>query len=445
MGTGLGHYIPFVAYIGFFAAALLSLFKDPKLGLYYMIPFLPYRTMRDHFEEWPLGANVLTMLVIAVFVGALVRGKRLPKSALPWIWLAFGIYMYFSMWLGSALTSAPAPVWLSDMNFVTWKDYMLLPLIFVSAAMVLDDRKAIRTAILLTGFALLMIDRSSLMDSLSHSWTNFDENKRSGGPLGYGSNQTAAYLSQFALFFWGFGQYLKRKKAKLISYSLTAVTLLACMYCFSRAAYMAIVVCVIMLGILKDRKLIVVAALFLFTWQAVLPEAVTQRVNMTHNDDGQLEASAQERVDLWTDAEQTFTHYPITGTGFASFQFGEHVDNLKDTHNWYVKVLVETGLIGFAFALALLQQMFAVSIHLFRKARDPLYAGLGLGLILCLLSSMITNMFGDRWTYIEIQGALWVLMGAALQAKRLSAQPISKDHSTPALLSPKTPRYVYAS
>ena len=107
MGTGLGHYIPLVAYLGFWVAIIASLAGRPLWGFYYMLPFLPYRTLRDHFLDYPLGANVLTILVLAVIVGALLQGKRLPKSKLYLIWLVFGIYLYFSMWLGTALGNAP--------------------------------------------------------------------------------------------------------------------------------------------------------------------------------------------------------------------------------------------------------------------------------------------------------------------------------------------------
>jgi putative inorganic carbon (hco3(-)) transporter len=318
-----------------------------------------------------------------------------------------------------------------------------MPLIFVSAAMTIRDRKAVRTVILLTGFSVLMIDRSSLMDSLTHTWGSFDENKRSGGPLGYGSNQTAAFLAQFAMFFWGLVRYLKRPKAKLAAYGTVALTVLACTYCFSRAAYLALVVCVVVLGLLKDRKLIILALVFCISWQAIVPKAVTERVKMTKSDDGRLEASAQERVNLWEDAEQTFMRYPLFGTGFATFQYGEHVDNLKDTHNWYVKVLVETGLVGFLLALILLWNMFATAWKLFRVAKDPLYGGLGCGLLICLVSCAITNMFGDRWTYIEINGLLWVVIGAALRARQLTedGEPASEPVPAPA----RPVRYAYAS
>ena len=429
MGLGIVHYIPLVAYLGFWVMCLVSLSGRPLLGLYYLVPFLPYRTMRDHFLDYPLGANVLTILVLAVILGALIHGKRLPKSSLYLIWFAFGVYLYLSMWLGTALGNAPPPLWINDLNFATWKDYMLIPLVFVATGLVVEDRKAVRTILLITAVALLFIDRSCLTDSLSHSWSNFDENKRSGGPLGYGSNQTAAFLAQFAMFFWGAGQFVKRIKIKLLLYGLVALTLMATMYTFSRASYVAVILSVFVLGLLKDRKLLLLAACFLLTWQVVVPTAVRERVNMTHDSNGRLEASAQERVSLWDAAEQSMLSNPIFGTGFATYQLRAHLDNLRDTHNWYVKVMVETGVLGMMFVLLLLQQMLALSYRLLRTGTDPLYRGLGLGLFLAVCSCIVANFFGDRWTYLEITGPLWVLFGAAARAREFShaALPVEVD------------------
>jgi hypothetical protein len=420
LGTGIGHYIPLVAYLGFCIMPFVSLGGRPLLGFYYMIPFLPYRTMRDHFLDYPLGANVLTILVIAVIVGALIHGKHLPKSKLYLIWAAIAGYLYISMWIGTVLGNAPAPLWLSDVNFVIWKDYMVIPLVFAAAGLVIEDRKAVRMVVILTAFTLLFIDKSCLYESMTRTWTNFDENKRGGGPLGYGSNQTAAFLAQFAMFFWGFGQFLKRMKLKLISYGIVALTILACMYTFSRGAYLALVFSVFVLGLLKDRKLLLILGVFLVTWQTIVPTPVRERVNMTKDSNGQLEASAQERVDLWTQAQQSIISNPIFGTGFATFQYGQHVGDLKDTHNWYVKILVETGIIGFIMYFILLQQLLAMSYRLFKRATDPLYRGLGLGLFVATCSSLAANCFGDRWTYIEITALLWVLAAAAVRATQFT-------------------------
>jgi len=397
-----------------------------------MLPFLPYRTLRDHFIDYPLGSNMMTILVLSVIIGALIHGKRLPKSKLYLIWLVFAVYLYLSMWIGVALANAPAPLWLSDINFVTWKDYMVIPLVFVAAGLVIEDRKAIRTVVLITAISLLFIDRSCILESMTRTWTTFDEEKRGGGPLAYGSNQTAAFLAQFAMFFWGFAQFAKQKKIKLFGYLLVAATLFATMYTFSRGGYLAVLCSVFVLGLLKDRKLLLILGVFLLTWQMVVPAPVRERVTMTKDSNGQLEASAQERVELWQNAEKSILHSPIVGTGFATFQLGEHVGDLKDTHNWYVKVLVETGIIGLIIAFILLQQLLVMSYRLFKRATDPLYQGLGLGLLLATCSCIVANFFGDRWTYLEITGLLWVLAGAAIRATYLmesksDAEPVAVD------------------
>jgi len=431
-GTGIGHFIPLIAYLGFWIMCLVSLGGRPLLGLYYMLPFLPYRLLRDHFIDYPLGANMLTFLVISVIVGALFRGKRLPKSPLYRIWLLFAIYLYFSMWIGVAISGAPLPIWLSDVNFVTWKDYMVIPLVFVASGLVIEDRNAIKYVILITAVSLLFIDRSCILESITRTWSTFDEDKRGGGPLAYGSNQTAAFLAQFAMFFWGFGQFCKKLRCKLLCYGLVAITLFATMYTFSRGGYLAVLFSVAVLGLVKNRTLLVVLGVFLLTWQTVVPAPVRERVSMTEDSSGQLEASAQERVDLWQNAEQSFFHSPIVGSGFATFQMGKHVDNLKDTHNWYIKVMVETGIIGLILAIWLLQQLLATSYHLFKHATDPLYRGLGLGLLLATCSCIVANIFGDRWTYLEITGLLWVLASTAIRAtdfidRDAHTQPLSNS------------------
>lgn len=415
---------------------LAALFGRPLQTFYLIIPLLPYRSFRDHLTDYPLGENILTLLVICTILGALIHGKRLPKSKLYLVWFGFAIYLYFSMWLGTALGNAPAPLWLSDDNFAAWKDYLLIPLVFVAAGLVIEDRKALKNVLIITALTLLVIDRSALANSMSRSWNHFDESKRDGGPLGFaGSNGLAAFLAQFAIFFWGLVQFVKTKKYKILGYGLVALTLFATMYTFSRAAYIAVVAGTFLLALLKDRKLLVVLGVFVFTWQLVVPLAVTERINMTENSNGQLERSAQERVDLWTAAKETIIHNPIFGTGFATFQYGYHTDNLKDTHNWYVKVMIETGIIGAILALIMVAMMAILPFRLYRTADDPLLKGLGLGLFLAICCNLILNLFGDRWTYLEINGLLWVLVGAAAQAISF---PHSESVATTESINPMT-------
>jgi O-antigen ligase len=238
-------------------------------------------------------------------------------------------------------------------------------------------------------------------------------------------------------------QFMKRRKVKFIFYGIVATTVFATMYTFSRGAYVAVLFSVFVLGLLKDRKLLLIGAVFLFTWQLIVPVAVRQRVTMTESASGQLEASANERVKLWEDAEQSMLSSPILGNGYATYQFGIHVDNLKDTHNWYVKVIVETGIVGLIIAFAMLQQMFATAYRLYRTADDPLYQGLGLGLFLAFCSCAVANFFGDRWTAIEITGMLWVLVGAAVRVMEFKGAEMVTEPATVNNALPVNPYIAY--
>src|SRR5260370_17144331 len=112
------------------------------------------------------------------------------------------------------------------------------------------------------------------------------------------------------LFFWGAVQFLKRRKIKILCYVLVGLTVFATMYTFSRGAYLAILFSVFVLGVMKDRKLLLIGAIFLVTWQAVVPTAVRQRVTMTQNANGKLEDSANEPVNLWQAAEESILTHP---------------------------------------------------------------------------------------------------------------------------------------
>ncbi|WP_419805733.1 O-antigen ligase family protein [Terriglobus sp.] len=424
-GTGLGHLIPTIAYLGFWVMCVVSLTGRPLYGLYYVMPFLPYRTMREHFADYPLSSQTVTILVVCILIGAFIKGKRPPPSRMYLTWVLFALYMYLSMWIGTALGNAPAPLWLSDNNFVLWKDYMVLPLLLVAAGMVIETRQHLRTVLILIAVSLFLVDRSALLESLSHSWAVFDENKRTSGPIAYGPNQLAAFLAQFGMFFWGCAAVLKRFRVKVILYGLTGLTMVTTLYAFSRAAYIAVLVAVAVLALLKDRKLLLVLAVFMVTWKALVPAAVSERVDMTHNSSGQLESSAQERVDLWEQSKDMFVHSPVVGIGFGAFMYSEHTADLKDTHNYYVKVLVEMGLIGFAIFGVLVFQMVSTGFRVFRKGKgkDPLFEAVGLGFVLAMVTSLVANGFGDRWTYVEINGLLWVLMGGVLRADVLLRDP----------------------
>jgi putative inorganic carbon (hco3(-)) transporter len=86
--------------------------------------------------------------------------------------------------------------------------------------------------------------------------------------------------------------------------------------------------------------------------------------------------------------------------------------------------MVETGIVGMIIVLVMLYEMLAIGFRLYRRATDPLYRGLGLGLLVCVCCCLVANLFGDRWTYVEITGLVWVLVAASTRALELPASDV---------------------
>ncbi len=94
--------------------------------------------------------------------------------------------------------------------------------------------------------------------------------------------------------------------------------------------------------------------------------------------------------------------------------------------------------------MGLLFQIFTLSWRLFRKARDPLHRGLGLGLFVGTFCLAITNFFGDRWTYVEITGLVWALIGVATRADQMEREQQSELEEETIEPEPHVPMYAHA-
>jgi len=158
--------------------------------------------------------------------------------------------------------------------------------------------------------------------------------------------------------------------------------------------------------------------------------------------------SQQARLELWEDAFELFKRNPLTGTGFQTYRHMDRVGSYHDTHNYFVNILAETGVVGMVLFLTLLWKLTKLGFSLFTQAReDPFWAAIGLGFVALMVTAAVANCFGDRWTYQQVDGYLWILAGCVLTGIRITAErnavdrldqspvlPVSEDlERTPAL------------
>lgn len=428
---GLEPYVAIVLYLAMIVAFLGSVFRSSIIGIYFLLPLIPLQTIRYRLAEYPLGASVVGVILLGVILGQLREGKPIfRKTPFTGIIVVYGAFTFFSLCLGSFSIDHPLPL-PGDPRWGVWQDYMMMPALLLIVAAVAPDKRQLQIMIFVMCLATLALNKNFWNTVSDRDFSSYSDDLRDEGGMGYaGTNGLAAFEAQSAVLLLALGSFEKRTWPRLAYRALALFSAVCLMYSLSRGGYVAFFAGWVILGLLHERKLLALLIVFLFTWTVLTPPAVQQRVTMTYDEQHQsVDNSTATRFSLWENAMQVFQSNPVTGSGFNTYAYmhlNKRTDGgsgfYEDTHNYYIKVLAETGIVGLLIFMALLAQTCAVGFRLFRTAEDPLLASIGLGLVGWLVCSVVANFFGDRWTFLQVNGYLWVLGGMASQALALEKE-----------------------
>jgi O-antigen ligase len=230
-----------------------------------------------------------------------------------------------------------------------------------------------------------------------------------------GANGLGAFEAQTGILLIALASFQKKRRWRYALYGLGAFSTVCLMYSFSRGAYLAFVAGCMFVGIVRLRKLLVLLLVLGLAWASLVPPAVQDRISGTETADGGLDHSSEIRLTLWEDALNLASQNMLFGTGYNTYIFMQRVTgyfgSYWDTHNIYLKVLVETGVVGLLLFFCVMGKTYLAGYRLFRYAEDPFLASIGLGLAVWVICSAVANLFGDRWTYLQVNGFMWVLGG----------------------------------
>ncbi len=415
--------------------AFLLAFSRPHLGIYFLVLVLPLQTLRYQIQSYPLGASIVDIVLLGALIGTLRDRSEPLFSDLPvkGMLLIFFIYSYLSLWHGSLFMGLPWPITPDDLRFSFWKSCVELGVLTFITFAVIKTREQIRTVLMVMCVSALLIGIDFFQVVSERDLSHFSDSVRYSSLLGYaGVNGLAAFEAMFALFLVGLVSFQVGKTLR----TLALITLVVCVYCllfaFSRGAYVAFAAGVLLVAAAQKRFLIIAIVAGLLGTAMLVP-SVRERVSGTYvqtsdsSEEG-LESSAQERVIIWQDALQLFKAFPLAGTGFQTYEFMHRALGYGDTHNYYLKVLVEQGIIGLLIFLVIVWQMFAQGYGLFLKSTEPFLSALGLGFVGCVMGAAVANLFGDRWTYLQVDSYLWILLALVCRARVLTNQPQEQEN-----------------
>jgi len=402
-----------ILYIAAILSVLATIFWRPIVGIFFLLPLIPLQTIRYRMNDYPLGSSMVWIILLAVAIG-LIRLKRplLPRT--PWtiLLVIYMIYTLVSLIWGSVYLGVelPRP---GDPRFSVWMDYMMMPGLLLLVAALQPTRGQAKAMVLLMCAAVLVLDKNFYSMVSGRDFSQFAWDLREGGNMGYaGTNGLAAFEAQFTTFLLAISAFEEKWWLKHAYHALALFSGVCLMYSLSRGGYVAMLVGWLFIGVFKRRWMLVLMVVFLSTWTTIVPNAVKQRVFMTYDaEDGELDHSAETRLTLWEDAMQVFDSNVVMGSGFNTYQYMHRVGNYEDTHNFYLKLLVETGVLGLGLFLWFVIKSFVVGLRVSKGSKDPLLASLGLGLAAWLAAAAVANFFGDRWNFLQVCGYLWVIGG----------------------------------
>jgi O-antigen ligase len=420
-GLGLTSLLIYIAAI---CAIPLAIFWRPVVAVYLLVPLMPLQTLRYELQVLPFGHKFVDALLIAGLIGLLLHkgdDPTLPRTPINRYLVIYCLLLYVSLWMGSFLLHLPFPVSPGDDRFADWKNMAEMPLLFLLVTGTITTRKQMFTLLALMMLTLLRANVGFYHTVSGRDFTHFSNNLRYAGVLGYaGQNGLAAFMAEFLIFILAIAPAARGMWYRLLTYASILFAAYCVLFCFSRGGYVGLLVGLVVLGLMKDRKYLVLVMVLLATWETTVPNAVRERVLMTY-DGNEVESSANERLQLWEDAFEIIPQHPLLGTGFVTYRYlGRSADYL-DTHNYYVKVTVETGLVGLALFAYLLWIIIREGIALFRESDDPLFQRLGLGLTAMMFCAIAVNFFGDRWMYQQISAYMWTYLALVSRARMIEA------------------------
>lgn len=399
-------------YVGGFITALISIVRRAEWGLFLMVALIPQPNIWYKLYGLPLGKEHLDILFAAVFIGIFINKNGFKKSDNAIIILFFLVASYLSVWNSSLNFQLPMPITKENQVLVVWKSYFVMIFLYFLTVNAIQGEKHQKQLAMIMVFVVLFVTIRSYRSFTAEVF--FSEDSREAGPfwiIGLGSNHYGAFIAYCYSFILGMFLIDKEPRRRLVYAATLLFGLHPLFFTYSRGAYLAIICVLTVYGILKEKRLLVVVVIIILLWQVILPSSVVERIQMTKTPEGSLEASAAARLDLWSASIDMFKQNPKFGSGFNGFSIAHANEHWSDTHNFYLKTLCEQGIIGCVLLLLVLVGALRSGWKLFRRGGTAFQRGLGLGFIGCVIAHIITNIFGDRFSYFEMGAYFWVFWG----------------------------------
>jgi len=238
-------------------------------------------------------------------------------------------------------------------------------------------------------------------------------------------NTLGGYLLFVGALAAGIFPKLEDPKAKLFTGILIFTIIPPLLYTYSRSTYVSIIPAALYLTLRSTRpqSIIGIFLALLVASPFLLPKTVMERIKFTVSQaenvgqvqvgDIRLDTSLSARLGAVEKAAIGFIQQPVLGHGVTGFAF-------LDAQ--YLRVLIETGLIGLLSFIYLIVSIFKLAIQTSRRVVTPYYMGLVVGFIAGFIGLLVHAIGANTFIIVRIMEPFWFTAAIVFALPKLEAQ-----------------------
>ncbi len=205
---------------------------------------------------------------------------------------------------------------------------------------------------------------------------------------------------------------------RLIHLVITGLLALCMIYTYSRGCWIGLLVAFFLFFVFYDRRFIWVGVIALLLSPMFLPQTIIDRFASVGDT---TDTSTSYRVYIWMGTFQMLKDYWLCGIGVGTdafnmvypfYSFSSIV--APHSHNLYLQILVENGVLGIAAFLGILVVFYKTVIVSVLRTKDRLFNGMAIGLAAGLFGYLVQGLFDNVWYNYRVFLLFFVILGLAV-------------------------------
>ena len=209
---------------------------------------------------------------------------------------------------------------------------------------------------------------------------------------------------------------------KKLMYLVMALGMVACLgFTFSRGAWLSFIVVVVIYGLLKSKKLLILMGILALLSPLLMPSIANRMLYMFTSDYAARSATGG-RIVRWVTGIEKGLEHPLIGQGLGRFggavAANHSIEGTFYTDNYYVKVLAENGAVGLVLFVIMILAVVKESFGVVRASRkDPYFEHITVGIFAGLVGVVAHNLVENIFEHTMMVSYFWALLGVLFAVK----------------------------